>query len=116
MTLSEEALFQVRRGEQLLRERESRRQDLRATASRIAAILRSEFDAQRVWVFGSVLRPWFHEESDLDLAAEGISPSRRAEAWDRVASLVNTSVDLVCLEDAAPLLRARILADGELLV
>jgi predicted nucleotidyltransferase len=114
--LSEEALFQLRRGERLLRQRELRRRDLRATAARLAAILRSEFGAQRVWIFGSVVRPWFHEESDLDLAAEGISPSRRADAWDRVAALADVSVDLVCLEEAAPLLRERILADGEVLV
>jgi predicted nucleotidyltransferase len=116
MTLSEEALFQLRRGEQMLREREMRRRELRATAARIAAILQAEFDAQRVWVFGSVVRPWFHEESDLDLAVEGISPSRRADAWDRVAALANTSFDLVHLEEAAPLLRERILTDGEVLV
>jgi len=115
MTLSEEALFQLRRGERMLAEREMRRRDLRSMANRIAAVLRSEFDAQRVWVFGSVVRPWFHEESDLDLAVEGISPARRADAWDRVSTLANTSVDLVHLEEAPPLLRERILADGEVL-
>lgn len=116
MSLSEEAQFQLRRGEQLLRSREVRRRELRETASRIAEILRSEFGAQRVWVFGSVVKPWFHEESDLDLATEGIAPSRRADAWDRVAALANSSVDLVHLEEAAPLLRARILTDGEMLL
>lgn len=115
MTLSEEALFQLRRGERLLRDREARRRELRSTADRIAAMLKADFGAQRVWVFGSVVRPWFHEESDLDLAAEGISPSQRAEAWDRALTLASTSVDLVFLEEAAPLLRERILVDGEVL-
>jgi predicted nucleotidyltransferase len=116
MTLSAEAQFQLRRGEQLLRAREQRRRDLRATADRIASVLRSDFGAHKVWVFGSVVRPWFHEESDLDLAAEGISPSRRADAWERASALSSTSVDLVFLEEAEPLLRERILSDGDLLV
>lgn len=115
MSLSEEAVFQLRRGERLLRERQLRRAELRATADRVAAMLRAEFAATRIWVFGSVVRPWFHEESDLDLAAEGISPERRAEAWERALFVANTSVDLVFLEEAAPLLRERVLTDGEVL-
>jgi uncharacterized protein len=115
VTLSDEARFQLRRGERLLREREARRQELRAVADDVAAMLRAEFSARRVWVFGSVVRPWFHEESDLDLAAEGIPTEQRADAWDRAIALARTSVDLVFLEEApAPLLQ-RIRADGELL-
>lgn len=97
----------------MLRQREQRRRDLRATADRISVMLRAEFGAQQVWVSGSVVRPWFHEDSDLDLAAEGIASSRRAEAWDPASALAHTSVDLVFLEEAAPLLRERILTDGE---
>jgi predicted nucleotidyltransferase len=116
VTLSDEAQFQIRRGERMLREREERRRHLREVASRVAAVLRTEFDAQRVWVFGSVVRPWFHEESDLDLAADGIAVERRGAAWDRALELADTPVDLVFLEEATPLLRERILADGEALV
>lgn len=100
----------------MLREREDRRQHLREIASRVAAMLRAEFGARRVWVFGSVVRPWFHEGSDLDLAAEGISAERRGAAWDRALELAVTAVDLVFLEEATPLLRERILSDGEALV
>jgi predicted nucleotidyltransferase len=115
MTLSAEALFQLRRGEQLLREREVRRRDLRVLAERIATMLRTEFNATQVWVFGSVVRPWFHEESDLDLAVEGIAPSRQAEAQECVAALATVSVDLVFLEEAPLTLRERILTDGDAL-
>jgi len=78
-------------------------------------MLRTEFAAQRVWVFGSVVRPWFHEESDLDLAAEGIVPERRSDAWDRAIALARTSIDLVFVEEAPAPLLDRIRADGELL-
>jgi predicted nucleotidyltransferase len=116
VTLSDEAQFQIRRGERMLREREERRRHLRELAARVADVLRSEFGAPRVWVFGSVVRPWFHEGSDLDLAAEGIAPERRGSAWDRAMELADTAVDLVFLEEATPPLRERILADGEALV
>jgi predicted nucleotidyltransferase len=116
VTLSDEAQFQIRRGERMLREREERRRHLREVASRVAAMLHAEFGAQHVWLFGSVIRPWFHEESDIDLAAEGIAEERRGSAWDRALELADTAVDLVFLEEAAPLLRERILADGEALV
>lgn len=115
MTLSDEARFQLQRGQRLLGEREARRQQLRTVADDVASMLRAEFSARRVWVFGSVVRPWFHEDSDLDLAAEGIPAEQRAEAWDRAIALARTSVDLVFLEEAPAPLLERIRADGELL-
>lgn len=115
VTLSDEARFQLQRGERLLREREARRRELRAVADEVAAMLRAEFSAGRVWVFGSVVRPWFHQDSDLDLAVEGVPMEQRADAWDRAIALARTSVDLVFLEEAPAPLLERIRADGELL-
>lgn len=88
---------------------------LRAEAEVIAAALKREFGATRVWLFGSVLRPWLHEGSDIDLAAEGVPAARQGEAADRALELARAKVDLVFIEDASALLRDRILADGELL-
>ena len=104
----------------MLRDREKRRSQLRSLAHEVAAMLRGEFAAERVWVFGSVVRPWFHEQSDLDLAAEGISAEQRANAWDRAIALVgaamtSTTVDLVFVEEAPASLLERIRGDGELL-
>jgi len=83
-------------------------------------MLQAEFAAGRVWVFGSVVRPWFHEQSDLDLAAEGIAAEKRADAWDRAiamvgAALASATVDLVFVEEAPASLLERIRGDGELL-
>jgi predicted nucleotidyltransferase len=116
VTLSNEARFQIQRGERVLREREARRAALRAIADEVASMLRAEFGAERVWVFGSVVRPWFHEDSDVDLAAEGIPTEQRAEAWDRAIALARTSVDLVFVEEAPASLLERIRVDGLLLV
>jgi predicted nucleotidyltransferase len=115
MPLSDEALFQIRRGDRFLREREERRHQLLAVAQRVAAVLKTEFGATRVLLFGSLVRPWFHEESDIDLAVEGITPSRQGEAWDRALDEASTAVDLVFLEEAPAPLRERILLDCRVL-
>jgi predicted nucleotidyltransferase len=115
MALSEEARYQVRRGELLLREREARRATLTFAAQRVAALLKAEFGATRVLMFGSLVKPWFHEESDIDMAVEGIAPSRQGEAWDRAQEEANAPIDLVFLEEAPVSLRGRITSDGRVL-
>jgi predicted nucleotidyltransferase len=115
LDLSPEAAYQVRKAERLLARREARRAELRRGAERAARVLREEFGAARVWLFGSVPRPWFHERSDLDLAAEGIAPERVGEAWDRVIELLDEDVDLVAMEEADERLRRRIRETGEVI-
>jgi uncharacterized protein len=115
MALSEEARYQIRRGELLLREREARRASLTFAAERVAALLKSEFGAKRVLMFGSLVKPWFHEESDIDMAVEGVAPSRQGEAWDRALEEAGVPLDLVFLEEAPTSLRERISSDGKVL-
>jgi len=75
--------------------------------------------ATGIWVFGSIAeRPGWsppHPDSDLDLAAAGLSGAGLRDAERRIRELTPEPVDVVRLEDAAPSLRARILADGEAL-
>jgi predicted nucleotidyltransferase len=113
-SLSPEAVYQLRRGELILQKREARRRELRAKAESVARTLVEEFGATRVRLFGSLQRPWFHEESDIDLAVEGIAEERRTDAQDRALAMAETNVDLVFFEDAPPLLRVRILSVGEI--
>jgi len=115
-SLSPEAEFQLRRAERVLREREERRGRLLAAAHAAARVLRDEFGATRVWLFGSLTRPWFHEASDVDLAVEGVALDRIGAAWDRATEVIGSSVDLVAIEEADESLRARILDSGELLL
>ncbi len=71
-------------------------------ARRAAQLLREQFGAQRVVVFGSLAHgAWFHERSDIDLAAAGIP----AEAFWRAGAALDHldtafSFDLVALESA----------------
>lgn len=115
-SLSPEAEFQIRRAERVLREREERRRHLLAAARAAAQALHDEFGATRVWVFGSLTRPWFHEGSDVDLAVEGIAPDRTGVAWDRAIEVVGGPVDLVAIEEADEGLRRRILESGQLIL
>lgn len=73
-----------------------------------------DFHATRVMAFGSVLRSEaFHERSDLDLAAWGLTESTY---WAAIAALEDLdptlSIDLVRVETARPGLVAAIEAQG----
>lgn len=78
-------------------------------------MLKADFGATRIWLFGSLNRPCFHESSNIGLAAEGIPEERRVDASDRALELAGCSVGFVCLEEAPWALRQRFSSDGELL-
>lgn len=79
---------------------------------RMAQCLRQEFGVQRILVFGSLVRGRFTPESDIDLAANHIPPSRYFEAVARANDFSDRWVDLKPLEDLTPYFRDRVLATG----
>ncbi|MBI2265734.1 MAG: nucleotidyltransferase domain-containing protein [Armatimonadetes bacterium] len=97
----------------------SKRREEAMEAAQIAAqILIKSYDVEKVYLFGSVLRPeQFGERSDLDLAVVGLAPELYFEAlaqlWKHKPKGLN--LDLVPFEDANPLFRERILQEGMLL-
>jgi len=109
----------ARRDEEAARRREGRRREALASARRCSEILIKQFNARRVYVFGSVLDPTrFNEASDIDLAVEGLPPDRTywralADLWPELP--VGMKVDLIPVEQASPALVSRILSHGELL-
>lgn len=66
-------------------------------AGQAATLLKAEFKASRVIVFGSLTHTaWFNEWSDIDLAAWDISPDRFYQAVAAVISLSSDfKIDLV---------------------
>ncbi|KAA3664800.1 MAG: nucleotidyltransferase domain-containing protein [Chloroflexi bacterium] len=82
-----------------------------------AALLKSEFGAERVAVFGSLLAPnLFHHRSDVDLAVWGLPEDDYFRAVGRLQSLDGQiSVDLVVVEMASPRLQKKIAHEGKLL-
>jgi uncharacterized protein len=98
-----------------------RRESIRArrtrawqVARKAAQILKAEFGAKKVVVFGSLLSPaLFHDRSDVDLAVWGLT----GRAYYRAVSALldiepSVSVDLIAFEDARPALQAVILREG----
>jgi len=85
----------------------------RGDALRIAAMLRRDFGATRVVLFGSLARGRFRPDSDIDLAVAGLPAAAFFAALARAASLSEFPVDLKPLEDLDAHFRARVLATGE---
>jgi predicted nucleotidyltransferase len=83
-------------------------------AARCAEFLQKRFGAKRVIPFGSVVRHGlWHPGSDLDLAVEGVASDQFYRAWSMLRELLppGLNVDLVALEQASEVLRARILGE-----
>ena len=83
-------------------------------ARKAATLLKSEFGAEKVFVFGSLL----HESSftlwsDIDLSALGIAVDKYYAAVAAVSDLSSSaSIDLVDLESCRPSLRDTIYKEG----
>jgi predicted nucleotidyltransferase len=95
-------------------ERTERAARLQARLPELARLL-AGLGARRVLVFGSLLHGEVHAGSDIDLAVEGLAAERYWAALDAVTRAAGVPVDLVPLEDAAPSLRERVLAEGQVL-
>lgn len=112
---------QIERYRQAWREREAarrialrkRQEEARAVAREAARVLKDEFHARRVWLFGSLARGTFDRASDIDLAVEGLAERECFRALGRLLSLhPSITIDLVELEEARPAVRRAIEAEG----
>ncbi|MDZ7364092.1 MAG: nucleotidyltransferase domain-containing protein [candidate division KSB1 bacterium] len=94
---------------------EKRRQKALVVAQQIAEMLRRDFDAKEIYLFGSALRPGeFHAHSDIDLAAEGIAPERYFSAVGRALMMSDEfSVDLLDFSECLPELKTVICRRGK---
>jgi len=83
-------------------------------AREAARVLRDEFGAQRVVVFGSLAHQlWYSPHSDIDIAAWGIAPEkffRAAASVDRVVK--DFRIDVLDPDDCRPAVRQEIEEDG----
>lgn len=102
------------REERRAQARAARRQRGLEVALQAAVLLKERFGATRVVLFGSAARGCgFREESDLDLAAEGIPVKDFWRAWAALDTLDPTfEINLVAFEEATPSLLAAIEAEG----
>ena len=91
-----------------------RKQHAWQVARQAAQILRNQFHAEKVVVFGSLAHEaWFTLWSDADLAAWGIPPDRFYAAVAKVTELSgDVAIDLIDPETCRPTLRAVIEQEG----
>ena len=71
------------------------------TAKQAARILRQKFSATRVVLFGSMLRPKIHADSDIDLAVWNLSKSDYFQAVGKLQGLSEFAIDLIEAENAS---------------
>jgi uncharacterized protein len=72
-------------------------------ARQAARMLKADFGATRVIVFGSLAHgAWFTARSDIDLAAEGIPPHAFFKSWCALDGLGSSfEINLVAIESAS---------------
>jgi predicted nucleotidyltransferase len=92
----------------------SRRRRARRAALKAAELLKTEFGAKEVILFGSLARRVdFTRWSDIDLAVRGIDPDKFFAAFGAVERIdVGFQVDLVELENCRPAMRQSIETEG----
>ncbi len=71
------------------------------TAKQAARILRQQFRATRVVLFGSMLQPKIHADSDIDLAVWNLSKSDYFQAVGKLQGLSEFAIDLIEAENAS---------------
>lgn len=86
-------------------------------AKEAAVLLQTEFGADQVVAFGSLVdKSLFHIRSDIDLAVWGLPGQVYYRAVGRLQGLATAvAIDLVCIEDASATLQAVIKQDGVIL-
>jgi predicted nucleotidyltransferase len=96
------------------------RADRAATRARaylpdLVHILTERYGATRVVLFGSLVRGGFRDDSDIDVAVEGVAPGRFFHALAEVNHDAPAWVDLKPLEDLDARFRARAFRTAEVL-
>lgn len=81
---------------------EQRRQQGLNLAKQAASLLKKEFGATQVILFGSLLNTTFHEASDIDLAVAGLPEKRYFQAVGHLLSLGDFDFDLVEIQHVRP--------------
>lgn len=101
-------------GPRLTPEQEKQREQLLRLVSQAAQLLKSQFGAEKVFLFGSLAhRSWFERHSDVDIAVLGLPQTNYWQAWKMVEDMIkDRPVDLVQIEEASPSLLRVIERDG----
>ncbi|MEL6938275.1 MAG: nucleotidyltransferase domain-containing protein [Cyanobacteria bacterium J06598_1] len=81
----------------------------------VSALLRSQFGATKIVVFGSLVKDRFGEDSDIDLAVEGMNSRDLFKALVAVNKCSRREIDLKPMEDLDPYFKQRVLETGTMI-
>jgi len=87
----------------------------RSDIEKITHVLVNNFNAQKIILFGSLVKGKFSDRSDIDLAVAGIAKRDFFAALGEVNQLTQFWVDLKPLEDLEPHFLHRVLTTGEII-
>ena len=88
-------------------------QEAWAQARAAIALLREQFGVTKAIVFGSLVKDRFDEDSDIDIAVEGLATADYFPALTAVNSEGKRWIDLKPWEDLEPRFKERVLATGK---
>lgn len=77
------------------------------------AVLREQFKANKIVVFGSLVKDKFGQDSDIDIAASGIAPEDFFTALAAVNRNGERWIDLKPIESLEPRFKSRIFSTGK---
>ena len=105
------------RGEQAKKLRQERQRYAHQIAQQAANLLKEEFAASQVVLFGSLAHQrWFSSTSDIDLAVWGLAKDDYFGAVARLQELsTEFKIDLVDINNCSPLLYQVIQQEGQIL-
>ena len=80
-------------------------------------MLKEKYKVKRIFLIGSLVKGNIHQQSDIDLVVEGLSPELYIKALVDASDMVNWSVEvnLIPFEDAFESLKEKTLREGELI-
>ena len=108
------AYWQNRRREQQIHHRQLA-EKARSSLDKIAEVLIEEFNANKIVLFGSLVKGDFGEGSDIDLAVAGTRRYDYFTALAAVNELTEFWIDLKPIEDLEPSFLDKVLTTGEVL-
>ncbi len=73
-----------------------------------------EFDVKKIYLFGSLINGNFDNQSDIDLAIEGLSPRLYLKALAFLSDYFKREINLIPLETCNSSLKEVIYSDGRL--
>lgn len=77
-------------------------------------VFTKEFDVKKIYLFGSLINGNFDNQSDIDIAIEGLSPSLYLKALAFLSDYFKREINLIPLETCNSSLKEVIYSDGRL--